>query len=159
MKHKLYPCENCGREVPLRSTVRNNDQHKGKKVCGGCKLRLDKKKDEGKREFFERAIQELKNEPYCENCGCRIDTSFMPAANIAHILAKSKYKSVAWNRLNRVFLCAGKNDEEYKNCHGRFDTDIEGRKDMPVYSVAQERFRTFMRDIKEQGKEREIFER
>lgn len=158
IKKKLYKCDICSREVPIRSTIRNNEKYKGKKCCGFCKQKHDKVVDDSKKKFFDDNIALLKIMPKCENCHCDIDASFMPASNVAHILAKSKYKSVAWEPNNRVFLCAGKNEKESNNCHHLFDSNISGRKEMEVYEIAKQRFERFKHKVKERGNEFEIFE-
>jgi hypothetical protein len=157
MKKRLLPCENCGKEVPLRSTIRGGP-HKGKKCCGWCKAKLDKKDTKEKQGFYEKAIEESRKQPYCENCGCKVDLGYMGSSNIAHIVSKGRYKSVAYEPLNFVLLCAGKNSAEHNNCHHKFDNDILGRKNMKVFLVAKQRFDRFRDKIKEQGNEREVYE-
>lgn len=174
MDKKLYLCEipNCGRKVPIRSTIKKNEEFLGKKCCSACKAKLEgvskprvplksfnpktrearKILRQGLPEFFEKSIAEMKLKPWCEDCGCRINTEMFPANNIAHILPKRIYKSVMTEANNRLFLCTEK-DESGLNCHWHFDNRIEARVNKPIFSIAVERFNTFESKITERGKE------
>jgi len=158
VNRRKLPCELCGREVAIRSRVRTG-VFEGKKCCPPCKQKCDKKPNESKVQFFTAAIERVKSAPFCENCGCKIDVGYMVHSNVAHILGKSKYKSVANEPLNFVILCSGKNDEEHLNCHHIFDNSVKSRPDMFVFDIAKERFKQFLPKIKESGIEREIFEK
>ncbi len=156
---KLYVCEipTCDRKTPLRSTIRLNGEFKGLKVCPGCKQRYDKKPPkkmavknrESYSDFFDDMIKILAKNPICENCGSNISYYFMPHSNIAHILPKQKYKSVATNKNNVLFLCAGKSGSESNNCHHKFDSDISGRSGMPVWNKSVKRFILFKDEVTE----------
>lgn len=176
MKSKQLPCELCGKEVNIRSTLKEGE-NKGKKVCPSCtaknklpkvytsKIKKQTTKNKKKRseerqdfpEFFRDAILELQENPICQNCGCLINTSFNPSWNIAHILNKSKYKSVATNKYNKLFLCASK-DINGNNCHEKFDSGLEVRKTMPVFELAVQNFVKFKDECLEHGKEFDTFD-
>jgi lantibiotic modifying enzyme len=168
----MYICEipDCGRSVGLRSTLKTGD-FKGKKVCPGCKQKYDKKvpkevsstvkKRKDLRQnlpfFFEKAILELKQKPFCENCGCKINVHFQPQNNIAHVLSKSTYPSVLNHPLNRLFLCSSK-DSEGLFCHEQFDKSKSHRENLPVFLLAAERFSKFKDQVEEFGWERKQLE-
>lgn len=152
MEKKLYVCEieSCGRKVIIRSTIRTGE-YKGKKACSGCKARYEKKVKKITQPiervsysgFFDNKITLLKIKNVCDNCGCKINANFMPHANIAHILPKSRYKSVATHPDNFLFLCSGKTDAEIGNCHYKFDNQIKNQEAMPVWDLAKQRFQKF----------------
>lgn len=110
MKKKLYKCEKCGREVPVRS----------KGLCPSCRA---KEKGMGKRKpisasnknpgisrFFISMIERL-SETGMSYTGKPIH--YPSACNVCHILPKRKYTSVAMDEDNIIFLTE---DE-----HRRFD--------------------------------------
>lgn len=176
-----YACQvpGCDRSVPIRSTIKSGE-YTGLKCCGVCKNKYDKKEvvkkpipkfkeqsrekrrieREGLPEFFQSMVYELKYRPVCENCGCRLNPYVHPYSNIAHILSKRTYPSVMMNRNNVVFLCTEKDHSgsDVRSCHSEFDNKPGERKSMPVFAVARARFREFEHLIKEQGKERNLFE-
>ena len=171
-RNKLYDCQipGCDRKVQIRSKIKSGE-HKGKYACGICKQSADgrkikqrtektvlKRKEErkGLPEFFETAIGELRERPVCENCGAKIKFWIHPVNNIAHILSKRRYKSVMTEPLNYIFLCSAK--DEANDCHEKFDNRINSRPDMPVFSLAKEKFEKFSHKCLEKGKERSIFE-
>lgn len=164
---KLYPCEVCGREVSIRTKAKKGD-NVGKRCCGVCANQGIKRvikplarkpykpKIDNYTEFFDKAVQELIKSPCCQNCGCIINHLYMPHANIAHILPKSKFKSVSKNAYNYVFLCSFKDNGS--NCHSQFDDRILERPSMPVFQLALQKFVKFQHECLEQGRERTIFE-
>lgn len=171
IKSKRLPCELCGKEVNIRSTLKVGD-NKGKKVCPYCvsKNTVKKSTDQNKRakskraaereglpEFFDSSISELKENPFCQNCGCKINTNYNPSWNIAHILSKRTYKSVSSNTHNKLFLCSSK-DLGGNSCHEKFDSGLEVRKTMPVFDLALQKFVKFKDECLERGKEYTIFE-
>lgn len=180
IKSKQYNCEipECGRSVVIRSTIKTGE-YKGKKACGACKQRLEgkkavakpikkftqknveKRKEErkGLPEFFELLISVLKVTARCQNCGCKIKHWIHPVNNVAHLLSKSRYKSVMINPNNFVFLCDSKDNEDGRSCHYDFDNKITERPLMPIFDVALVKYQMFRDDVVEQGKEREIFEK
>lgn len=175
----MYECQipGCDNKVPIRSTIKSGE-HKGKKVCPGCKHIIEgvnkprkglkpftqknreKRKAEraGLPEFFETAIEELKKSPRCINCGCVINVSYEPVRNVAHILPKSKYKSVMTHPLNKIFLCTSKDQDTGIDCHFRFDNRIMDIPNMPCYKEAKEKFDKFKHEVTERGKIFTIFE-
>lgn len=169
MKSRMLPCELCGREVAIRSRIKDGE-HKGKKACGACvgspglkkvntssgtnKRRKEQRKDLPA--FFATAIQAMQEKPVCQNCGAPIKAWFNPTWNIAHILKKSVYKSVATHPENFVILCAHK--DEQNNCHEKFDGALSNRINMPVFNLALQKFVKLKDDCLERGKEYFIFE-
>lgn len=98
----------------------------------------EKKFRKGLNVFF--ASQTLTMPLNCENCGDLLNAfnSFERRCTIAHILEKSKFKSIATHPQNKMFLCSK------GGCHAKFDnsTAVE-RSQMPVYKLALERFEAF----------------
>ena len=176
MKSKKLPCELCGKEVPMRSTIKTGE-NKGKRACPYCasktlekkvykfkaKKRTEKtaaKRSEERKDFpkfFEESISELQSDPFCQNCGCKINSNYNPSWNIAHILSKRTYKSVSTHKDNKLFLCSSK-DIGGNNCHDKFDSGLEVRKSMPVFELALQKFVKFKDECLERGKEFYIFE-
>lgn len=167
MLRKLYDCDICGKSVPIRSVIKGGE-YLGKKACTYCKKKYDKpvkRNTVAKREgreclqgFFSEAIKKLLDKPVCQNCGCDIKAYLHPQNNIAHILNKSKYKSVMCHPDNYVFLCDSKDNEDGSSCHGEFDSRLSGRPNMPVYNLCVEKFNQFSHLCEERGNERSIFE-
>jgi len=119
----------------------------------------EKRKEERKDfpKFFQDAIEKLKLNPVCQNCGCRISADYNGHHNVSHLLSKQKYKSVSTHPDNYVFLCSSK-DAEGRNCHGYFDDHIKARPNMPVYAIAKEKYLKIRDEVLEFGNERTIFE-
>jgi hypothetical protein len=102
----LYKCKECGRLVPIRS----------KGLCPACRetqrreqgettmqTRVHTKKGgEELKGFFDRHIELLKKNPYSYESGRKISNS--SRMNIAHLFPKRKYKSVACDDNNVVYL-------------------------------------------------------
>ena len=116
IKPKNKTCIECGRtDQPWFS----------KKRCKNCASKSYKKpaktyKKQSKGDinlssFFDYHIQEITKHPYCENCGNKITNPYQ--WSVAHILPKKKYKEVADDKNNAVYLCVWDN-----NCHNEFDT-------------------------------------
>lgn len=115
MKAKLYPCEKCGRMVPIRS----------KGLCPSCRIKEkpikksyiksrptggDKKSNPGLSGFFSYMLGKLE----LMKTSLTGKPILLPTVcNVCHILPKRYYKSVATNEDNILFLT----DEE----HTRFD--------------------------------------
>lgn len=105
---RLYECENCGREVSIRSTIKDGD-HKGKKVCGGCrsiltgsflKSRSVKKNPvEGLDRYFDYHISACR---FSEESGKPIPEPTV--VNVCHIFPKRAYPSIAGDLENVVYL-------------------------------------------------------
>jgi hypothetical protein len=139
----------------MRSTIKEGE-HKGKKGCTYCYNKPKTKKVYAKTpskaspEFFSSLIPSLEAQGVCENCGCRLNVNYNPFWNMAHILPKSKYKSVAEERLNILFLCSQK-DWNTNRCHERFDSGPSTRKEMPVYELSRQRYEQFKDKVTEVG--------
>ena len=161
MERKLYPCGECGREVPIRS--------KGK--CPLCRAkemgvdkpkktyyipqRTEKNKEKRKREreclgdFFEVNIEELKKYPYSNESG---DYIIEPSSlNIAHLLPKSRYKSVQCHPNNCMYYTW--------NEHSKFDNLLDKRefekleKEFPnSWRIVCDKMEELLPLIKETGK-------
>lgn len=179
LSKKIYRCEipDCGRSVQIRSTIKSGE-FKGKKCCTFCKNKYDgkvkpkkpiakftqknlEKRKEVRKDlpkFFTQAMQLLKLNPYCQNCGCKINVQLHPVNNVGHILSKSHYRSVMANPFNYVFLCSSEDNVDGKSCHYDFDNKILERPYMPVFEIVMAKYRLFKDDVLEQGKEREILE-
>lgn len=104
----------------------------------------------GLKEFFETAIEELRLNPVCQNCGSPINFNYQPHHNVAHILPKQRYKSVNSHPDNRLFLCASKDFK--KACHEKFDTGPSVAVEMPCFKIAVKKFQSFKDEVVERGK-------
>lgn len=169
----MYNCEipGCNNKVTIRSTIKKGE-HKGLKACGFCKSKFDgkslkpfneKRREKRKKEredlpdFFQDSIEELKDKPVCANCGCSINVNYLPHTNIAHILPKSRYKSVMSNKYNFILLCSFKDNEDGSSCHYHFDNNINDIPLMPCFKEAKRKFNLFKDEVKEKGKILDIF--
>jgi hypothetical protein len=108
--------------------------------------------------FFEDGIDGLKGNPYCMECGVRINTGYEPVRNIAHILPKSIYKSVMAHKLNRVFLCDSKDNEDGRSCHHKFDNSILEQPNMRCFNEVKARFEMFKHEVVERGRHYRIID-
>lgn len=126
-------CKNCMGRTPIKSKPNTGNKEEKQKL----------------NVFF--ASQLLDIPKTCENCGERLDRSnpFAIRSQTCHILPKSKFKSIATNPQNKVFMCC------FHGCngHGNWDNlDAEKRKSMKVYTLAIERFRTFENELTQSEK-------
>lgn len=166
----MLDCDLCGRPTAIRSRLKIGE-FSGKKVCQYCRVKntprkeikfksfpskMFKKKKVNYTDFFDRAIKEMQKNPFCENCGGRININYLPHHNIAHIFPKQRFKSIATHADNRMFLCASK--DGLKSCHEQFDSGYSTMVGMPVFEIAVKRFEKFKNEIKESGKLFHIFE-
>lgn len=89
-----------------------------------------KKEREGYAEFFQRHIQIIKDtKAVCDECGSRLKGD---VSEVAHVLPKGTYKSVATNDNNVVYLCGQYSTSQ---CHTNFDTlPAEKIKEMLVFN-------------------------
>lgn len=106
---------------------------------------LEKRKEERKDfpEFFQKHIGIAKTK-YCEECGEKLKGN---ASEIAHVLPKSYFKSVATEDSNILYLCGifSKN-----NCHSNYDNfPAEKVKQMNIYPKVQEVFKQLEQNITE----------
>lgn len=103
-----------------------------------------KKHREGFTEFYEKHAQMARKQRYCENCGARLRGVI---AEVAHILPKQLFKSVATNDNNVLYL--GSSFTSNCNCHDLYDSSWSKAKSMPVWEIAVERFKRMEEDIEE----------
>lgn len=180
-----YKCEypGCENVQAILSKIKTGD-HKGKRVCNYHKNMLEpslkrsqlsskktqlkksplskfsktnKTKSKNYKGFFDKMILKLYDKPVCENCGCNINVNYQPYHNIAHILSKQIYKSVAEQEDNILFLCTHKDHKDAStSCHADFDSSLKKRETMKVFPTAKERIKSLT--IKEYGSERTQFE-
>lgn len=169
--------EDCKRLVNIRTTIKRG-KHRGKKVCPSCKVKYSEvkyptrnsikkvtsKTKERRREersglplFFKNAIEDVRHNPICVNCRCRIEVNHNLHWNVAHILPKSKYKSIMSHPDNYIILCSSK-DSEGQDCHSKFDNSIENMPKMHCYQEAKTKFLKFKNKCLERGKIFTIFE-
>lgn len=123
----------CSHHFKNPDAIIQRDAHEPKQGKKDGKKALDK--------WFDEQIKQIP--PLCENCGNLIIpiAGMTKRSYIAHIVPKSKVKSVATHEDNRLFLCL--------QCH----TDFDGRQDkaakMPVVKLAKERLKNFIHLIPE----------
>jgi len=88
-----------------------------------------KKDREGYKEFFEKCVNRIKNENlHCKECGAKLQGNI---SEVAHVLGKSYFKSIATHDLNWIPLCGAYSK---KQCHSNFDNfSIEKFKKMLCY--------------------------
>lgn len=88
-----------------------------------------RKKTNGYSEFFSNMIEEIMvNGLMCGECGDRL---IGDVSEVAHILPKTVFKSIATNPENVIFLCSWKSKN---NCHGKFDSTNSTLHSMNVYN-------------------------
>lgn len=96
------------------------------------KKALEKRKKEraGYAEFFIRHIGKIKeNNSCCAECGSKLTGH---VSEIAHVLPKSYFKSIATNDENVIYLCGMYSNTQ---CHTNFDNwPKEKVKKMQIYS-------------------------
>ena len=99
-------------------------------------LEKRKKDREGFKEFFEKHVNKIKQEKLtCEECGDKLKGN---VSEIAHCLPKQKFKSIATNDKNVLYLCGMYSNNQ---CHNKFDNaKTEVVKNMKVYKKAAQRF-------------------
>ena len=67
------------------------------------------------KEFFDKHIEKIKqNDIQCEECGISLVGDY---SEVAHIYPKSRFKSIAKDDDNIIYLCG----YIQNNCHGNFD--------------------------------------
>ena len=87
--------------------------------------------------FFFKHIKIIKSErKVCEECGDRLQGDF---SEVCHILNKSKFKSIAMEDDNVIYLCGWKSNN---NCHAMLDNSaLEYVKRMKIYPKLQAAFK------------------
>lgn len=119
---------------------------------------LEKRKEERKdyADFYQSHIKLIReNKIKCEECGCNL---IGDVSEVCHILNKSRFKSVATDDLNILYLCC-RNSQN--NCHSKLDNSPhEIVKDMKIYTKIQETFNKLKEKIQENltWKDYELFE-
>lgn len=106
---------------------------------------LEKRKEERKAfpEFFQKHIQYIRdNNLCCEECGARLKGD---VSEIAHILPKSTFKSIATNDDNVLYLCGMWSNSQ---CHSNYDNyPAEKVKKMKIFRKVSERFHILEQEI------------
>lgn len=162
LKQKKKICKSCQTEQFIFSRGR----------CKSCALKEDyksipkqtaknkiakKEKSDLLKPFFQKHENIIKSKGLCcENCGDRLVGSYWECA---HILSKSRYKSVMVNDNNILYLCAGLGGKN--NCHKKFDSeqnDLEKLKTLPIFATLKERYNLLKDKVTERGKELETLE-
>ncbi len=89
-----------------------------------------KKEREGYKEFFDYCVNIIKKDKLvCEECGEKLKGH---VSEVAHVLPKSYFKSVATNKDNWIPLCGMYSNNQ---CHTNFDNlPLKKFKNMKVYS-------------------------
>jgi len=83
---------------------------------------------ETKSDFFSRHISNIKSTgAVCEECGDKLTGQ---ASEVAHILPKGVYKSIATNDENVVYLCGFMSPN---NCHTKFDSNNSTVQGMNIF--------------------------
>lgn len=105
-----------------------------------------KENRKGYKEFFEKCVTKIKEEKLtCAECGAKLQGN---VSEVAHVLPKSYFKSVATNDLNWLPMCGQWSLET--QCHYKFDNvKKESFKKMKVYSKVKEIFYVLENIIKE----------
>ena len=107
----------------------------------GLEKRIEERKDFP--EFFQKHIEIAKTK-YCEECGERLRGD---VSEIAHVLPKSKFKSISTNDLNVIYLCGLYSSN---NCHSCFDNwPQEKVKEMNIFPKVCEIFKELEQQITE----------
>ena len=96
-------------------------------------------------EFFEKHINIIKDEKCkCEECGVILKGRH---GEVAHVLNKSYFKSVATDDDNVIYLC---DQFSENNCHGKLDnSSLSIVKEMRIYKKLQETFEKIRVRVKE----------
>lgn len=100
-------------------------------------------------DFF---LEHIENIESCENCGFDLSRS-RSGKNVAHILPKAKFRSVATHDKNVMYLCSTFDRNDGKTgCHEHYDSSWTKAREMPVFRTAIERLREFRDEVKESSK-------
>lgn len=108
---------------------------------------LEQRKEERKDypQFFQKHIQNIRdNRLCCEECGARLVGN---ASEIAHILPKSSFKSIATNDRNVLYLCGMWSNSQ---CHSNYDNyPADKVREMKIFPLVAERFKELEEEITE----------
>ena len=87
-------------------------------------------------DFFEEHIFNIRrSNSKCEECGASLRGDY---SEICHILPKSKFKSIAMDDDNIIYLCGW---QSQNNCHGKLDNSSQSAvKEMKIFPQLQEAF-------------------
>ena len=82
-------------------------------------------------EFFQKHIKQIKDtRQCCRECGTRLKGC---ASEVAHVLPKGYFKSIATNDLNVIYLCGMYSENQ---CHTNFDNfPNEKVEKMKIYPI------------------------
>lgn len=101
------------------------------------KKALEKRKEERKDypAFFQKHVQAIfYNREKCAECGCRLKGD---VSEVAHILPKQTFKSIATDDYNVIYLCGWRSEN---NCHSKFDDGTDEQvQNMKIYSEVREK--------------------
>lgn len=107
-------------------------------------LELRKKQRKGFKDFYIKHIDIIKKGVVCKECGAKLKGH---VSEVAHILPKSTFKSIATNDLNIIYLCGMYSESQ---CHTNFDTfSNEKFKKMLVYPFINDIFVKLEPEIQE----------
>lgn len=98
----------------------------------------------GYKEFYEEQVKLCRGKR-CMSCSRKLRGD---VSEIAHILPKSIFKSIATNPLSVLFLCSNKIYGS-DGCHDKYDRSWEDAKSMPIWVVVIERYNLLKEEIKE----------
>jgi len=108
---------------------------------------LDKRREERKGfpEFYAKHIVLIKEtKATCRECGCRLKGD---VSEVAHILNKSRFKSLSTDDENVIYLCSWMSPE---NCHSKFDnSSLQVFKGMLIYKYVCETYKRIKEKVKE----------
>lgn len=95
--------------------------------------------------FFKKHVDFIiNNGVVCSECGVKLRGN---TSEVAHILPKNYYKSIATCDDNVVYLCGLFSVD---NCHSSFDSSRADKiKEMKIYPILQERFKLLLDRITE----------
>lgn len=147
MERRLLPCIKCGRLVPIRS----------KGMCPACRYdaMVKSKMNEGGRDasglaaFFDRHISILSNNPVSIT-GERIYGK-PSRANVCHLYPKRKYKSVAMDDTNVVYMTVEEH-QELDNMLDCMDIEKVERRFGAAGAIILGRMASLLPYVKENGK-------
>jgi hypothetical protein len=100
-------------------------------------------------DFF---VEHIENIECCENFGFDLSRT-RSGKNVAHILPKAKFKSVATHDKNVLYLCSTFDRSDGKTgCHERYDSSWTNAREMAVFQLAIKRLGEFRDQVKETSK-------
>lgn len=132
-----------------KSCATKEDASPIKKISDKKKANLPKSNELSP--YFAYHITQIEKNPYCANCGEKIQASHF---HVAHILPKRSYPSVKSNLDNAIYLCTsvlGGN----QNCHYMFDdnaNDKDWLEDFHALDKILVQFNKFKHLVVETGK-------